>query len=115
MFASQDGSDLFITIPLPTQVDASNTAQIATAQLQAAAATNIKLDTATSTISYPSGNWTGIRGTADISGTPSSIAAFLQDHGGKTFMVFGIAPTATADKDGTTYFDPMMNSFKFSN
>jgi hypothetical protein len=113
MFISADGKDMFITGPLDTQIDASNYGTLANAFLTGAKATDIVMGSTTQSVTFGSGTWQGIQGTATFNGVASTITELGQDHNGKTFMVFTIAPTASSDVDGSTYFQPMMDSLSF--
>ncbi|MBA3824810.1 MAG: hypothetical protein H0X24_13060 [Ktedonobacterales bacterium] len=115
MFISADGKDMFITGPLDTQIDSANYGTLAKAFLTGAKATDISMGSTTSSATFTSGTWQGIQGTATFNGVASTITELGQDHNGKTFMIFTIAPTVSSSSDGNTYFQPIMDSLSFLN
>ncbi len=112
-FLSADGKDMFITAPLEVQIDASGYGTLANAFLTGAKATDIPMGSTTQSATFASGTWQGIQGTATFNGVASTITELGQDHNGKTFLVFTIAPTASSDSDGSTYFQPILDSLSF--
>lgn len=113
-FASPDSADLFFIFPLTSHIDAGSYATVAQSFLeQGISATNVQLASSTGTITLPSGTWTSLDGGGTISGTTYDATQLALDHGAGTFFLYILVPDASANTDVTTYFEPMLVSFKF--
>jgi hypothetical protein len=112
-FSPAGNGDALAVSPLTAKVPTTGYAQVAKGFLSGLKATNVKLDSSTSTASLPSGTWTTLDGTMTVSSASYMFSELGIDHGGVTFFIYVIAPTATAQSDATTYFEPMLESFKF--
>lgn len=74
---------------------------------------NAKVDTTTTTASYPSGSWTVASATVVLTGDPYMARLYGIVHSGHTVMILTLAPSSSATTDQTTYFAPMLTSFAF--
>ena len=114
MFLSADGQDIFVADPLDSQVASSAYPTLGSAFLTGIKATNVSMGTSVQPLTSTSGSWMGVQGTGTFNGVASTITELGQDHNGKTFLIFTIAPTASADSVGNTYFQPMLDSLSFA-
>lgn len=74
---------------------------------------NPKVDTTTTTASYPSGVWTVASATVLMTGEPYTTRLYAIVHSSHTVMIWTFAPSSSATTDQTTYFAPMLTSFTF--
>jgi hypothetical protein len=72
-----------------------------------------KVDTTTSTESYPSGVWIVASATTVMTGDPYVVRMYGLVHSGHLVIVVTYAPSASATTDQTIYFAPMLTSFTF--
>ncbi len=112
LVSSPDGNDIFIIEPFTIHSAATPT-HILQSAMSDSQFTGSKVDSATTTQSYPSGTWTVATGSTTANGIALSARLYLTEHAGHTVIIMTFAPTASASADQTKYFDPMLQSFTF--
>jgi hypothetical protein len=81
--------------------------------LKGATWTNIQVDTATKTLTVPSGTWTIATGTFDLSGGHGAATLYGIVHDNYTYLVLALGHASSASSDQETFFTPMLTSFRF--
>jgi hypothetical protein len=109
---SDSGNELFLIEPFTFKSSASDISILKSA-IANSPFTNSKVDSATTTQTYPSGSWTVASGSTEVSGTALTAHLYGMDHNDQTFIIITFAPTSSTATDQTTYFDPMLTSFTF--
>jgi hypothetical protein len=110
--ASQDKQTIMLITPYPGTASASYPTILATG-LKNAKWTNVHVDTTTKTLTLPSGTWTVATGTFELSGGQGAAILYGTVHNDTTFILLGLGHASSASSDQTTYFTPMLTSFRF--
>jgi hypothetical protein len=109
---SDNGTDLVLIEPF-TIKSAMSYPSILTSAISVPPFTNSKVESAVTTQTVPSGNWTVASGTTEANGTALTVHLYGTLHNDHTFIIITFAPTSSAATDQATFLDPMFLSFTF--
>ncbi len=112
LLVSADSQNLFVTAPLTEGLPSSQYVAFFQSFLKGAGGTNIKTKS-DGTVTLGQNTWTVEEATLTFKGSAYDAAQFALAHHGKSFFVIVMAPHATSDSVGTTYFQPMITSLTF--
>lgn len=112
---SGDTNDAFFVLPLTQGIGTAQYASFLKGFLQGNGfnSTNIVVNPTAQTVPLNGVNWTSYDATAKLHGTVDYQTSIIGvEHNGKSFLVIAMAPAATSDTVGNTYFAPMLTSLK---
>ncbi len=118
LFVSPDGHDLFLTLPLPAQIPATQYPALIQAFVTgfASGSSNVVVGQTTTSVTISGRNWTEATGTLNYKGAPYKAIVLGTDHGTptSTFVVVELAPAATFTSVSTADFTPIVASVAFA-
>jgi hypothetical protein len=118
-FGNSGGVEQFVVMPFSVHVPSTANPALYPALLKDELSKNPtyfqnnKVDTTTTTVSYPAGVWIEASATTVMTGDPYVVRQYGIVHSGYLLIISTFAPSASAATDQTTYFAPMLTSFTF--
>lgn len=113
IFLSPDDKDYFVIVTSSGTLPASQYVSTFQQFLGGLKATGVKVSATTQKVTAGANSWEMTDAAFTLNGSLYSGAQFVLAHGGRTVIVYTLAPTATFASVGTNFFGPTLNSITF--